>query len=103
MLEPGTVKAGDELVYDFGDTPACKMIVKVARITNENDVIVIGSTLYREGIIVLENGGFFRPDGTTFSARNDKIEDDAFHPFTPELHPLTPELRKEIQQKGLNA
>lgn len=96
MLEPGTVKAGDELVYDFGDTPACKKIVRVDRITAENDLIVIGDTLYRAGLIVLENGGFFKPDGTTFSARNYQFEDDAFHPFTPELHPLTPELRKEM-------
>ena len=63
-------------------------------------MIAIGNTIYREGVIVLESGALFTPEGTALSARNNELESDAFHPFTPELHPLTPELRKEIELKG---
>lgn len=101
MVEPGSVRAGDELLYEFGNIPACKKIVKIGRITTrDDDAIAIGNTIYREGIIVLESGALFMPDGMAFSARNNELESGAFHPFTPELHPLTPELRKEIELQG---
>ena len=65
MLEPGIVRAGDELVYEFGNVVKHRQSVKVKRITSESDVIV-GSNgkIYNSGIIILESNACFLPNGT---------------------------------------
>jgi hypothetical protein len=85
MLEQGSVKAGDELVHEYS---GIREIAKVDRITTENSLIMDpNGTLYRAGVIILESGARFTPDGRTIG----------FSAYVEELHALTPELRKEIE------
>ncbi len=76
MLEPGTIKAGDEAVEvdDYGRMT----IVKVAKVTPS-------------GQIVLGNEKRYRSDGR-------EISSDKWHSKTLRL--LTPELREEIAKKA---
>lgn len=76
MLEPGTVKAGDELAERYGSYRGPE-IVKVARVTPS-------------GQIVLTDGRRFRSNGSEIGDRM----------VTSSLHILTPELRKEMQQQA---
>ena len=85
MLEQGSVKAGDELVYEYC---GIREIVKVRTVTTENSVTMApGGTIYRAGVIILENGARFTPDGRVIG----------FSAYAEELYALTPELRKEIE------
>jgi len=85
MIIPGSVKAGDELVHEYC---GIREIVKVDRITTENSLIMDpNGTLYRAGVIILENGARFTPDGRTIG----------LSAYVEELYALTPELRKEIE------
>jgi hypothetical protein len=64
MLEQGSVKAGDELVYKFGNRVKQRNVVKVERVTAENDATMgPDGTIYKAGVIILENGARFTPDG----------------------------------------
>jgi hypothetical protein len=64
MLEQGSVTAGDELVCEFGNRVKERKIVKVERVTVENDATMgPGGTIYKAGVIILENGDRFTPDG----------------------------------------
>lgn len=77
MLEPGSVKVGDELAYVFGNRVKQRKIVKIKRIA-------------AEGVIILEGGSRFTHDGVPIG----------YCSYDIELHLLTPELREEIELKG---
>jgi hypothetical protein len=88
MLERGTVKAGDELVYEFGNRNKQRKIVKVDRVTSEHEAtsLLPFKTIYRAGVIILENGARFTSEGKPIGLSS----------YESELYPLTPELRADI-------
>ena len=86
MIEPGSVKAGDELVYVFGNRVKQRQIVKVDRVTTKNDVTMgPGGTIYRDGVIILDDGNRFTPNGVAIGLSS----------YDAELHQL-PFVIKEV-------
>lgn len=77
MLEPGSVKEGDELVEESGYFSCTRRIVKVANVTSSE--------------IVLDDGHHYKPDGTAM------VSSGIWS--TGVLLPLTPKLRDEITRQ----
>jgi len=88
MIEPGSVKAGDELVYVFGNRVKCRKIAKVNRITQVNSMVAGSDIIYGPGVIIIDNGSRFTPEGIGIGKSMNNTE---------ELQPLTSEIRKEIE------